>query len=172
VERHHGEPAAGRQQALGRGEPAVELAELVVDAETQRRKVRVAGSMPSLARGTAPRTISASAPVRVIGAAARARTIALETRRAWRSSPSSAIKVASSRSGSRLTRSAAVSPSRPMRMSSGPSARNEKPRDGSSSWGDDTPRSSAMPSTRAMPRVASSAAMSPKRPSIRASRSP
>ena len=34
-----------------------------------------------------------------------------------------------------------------MRMSSGPSARNEKPRAGSSSWNDETPRSSTTPSS-------------------------
>jgi len=45
--------------------------------------------------------------------------------------------------------SAAVGPDVPMRMSSGPSKRNEKPRAGSSICGEDTPRSSATPSTAA-----------------------
>ena len=36
VERHDGEPAAGRQQLLGGGEAAIELAELVIDGDPQR----------------------------------------------------------------------------------------------------------------------------------------
>ena len=35
VERHHGEPAAGRQQLLGRGEAAIELAQFVVHGDPQ-----------------------------------------------------------------------------------------------------------------------------------------
>ena len=47
-----------------------------------------------------------------------------------------------------LTMSAAVGPSAPMRMSSGPSCAKEKPRSGWSSCMEDTPRSSVTPSTR------------------------
>ena len=72
-------------------------------------------------------------------------------RREARSSPNSNSRSASSRSGSVLTRSAAVGPLRLMRMSSGPSPRNEKPRAGSSSWNDDTPRSSTTPSSAVTP---------------------
>ena len=54
---------------------------------------------------------------------------------------------ARSRSEARATTSAALGPSPPMRMSSGPSSRNEKPRSASSSCIEDTPRSSTTPST-------------------------
>ena len=46
-----------------------------------------------------------------------------------------------------VTISAALGPAPPMRMSSGPSKRKEKPRSGSSICGDDTPISRATPST-------------------------
>ncbi len=51
-----------------------------------------------------------------------------------------------------------------MRMSSGPSVRNEKPRSGASSCSEETPRSSATPLTAAMPSGRSSRSISPKRP--------
>ena len=53
---------------------------------------------------------------------------------------------ASVRSSALLTKSAALSPDRLMRMSSGPSSRKEKPRAGLSNWNDETPRSSTTPS--------------------------
>src|SRR3546814_2826732 len=53
---------------------------------------------------------------------------------------------ASSSSPTVLTTSAALGPAFSMRMSSGPSKRNEKPRSASSICGDETPRSSATPS--------------------------
>ena len=58
---------------------------------------------------------------------------------------------ARSRSDACATTSAALGPSPPMRMSSGPSSRNEKPRSASSSCIEDTPRSSTTPSTAAWP---------------------
>ena len=75
-----------------------------------------------------------------VGAIARAVTIARATRREARSSPNRNKRSASSRSGSVLTRVAAVlsptlspfGPCRPMRISSGPSDMKEKPRAGSS----------------------------------------
>ena len=53
-----------------------------------------------------------------------------------------------------LTTSAAVGPAGDMRMSSGPSPWNEKPRSGSSSCIEETPMSSTTPSTGAKPCVA------------------
>ena len=67
----------------------------------------------------------ASSPVRVIG---RAITIARATRRARGSSPYSWSISAITASSAVLTNSAAVSPSWLIRMSSGPSYWNEKPR--------------------------------------------
>ena len=51
-----------------------------------------------------------------------------------------------------LTMSAALGPSRSMRMSSGPSCRNEKPRSAWSSCMEETPISSVPPSTASTPR--------------------
>jgi len=56
----------------------------------------------------------------------------------------------------RFTASAALGPLRSIRMSSGPSRMNEKPRSASSIWKDDTPRSSMMPSTVSRPSRAGS----------------
>src|SRR5512145_1645081 len=63
------------------------------------------------------------------------------------------MRSASSRSDRRFTRSAAVSPQlRSIRMSRGPSFRKEKPRSGSSSWSELTPRSRRIPSGFSGPR--------------------
>src|SRR5262245_22316644 len=114
-------------------------------------KVRVAGWMaPGRAWTTRP-TISASARVVRMGASVRARTIARATARAWRSSPSIVMIAARSRSEARATTSAAVAAEPPMRMSSGPSRRKEKPRSPSSSCIEETPRSNTMPSTASRP---------------------
>ncbi len=67
--------------------------------------------------------------------------------------------------GSVLTMSAAVAPDCDMRMSSGPSRRNEKPRAASSICIEETPMSITTPSTAAMPCSSTSRSMSPKRPS-------
>jgi hypothetical protein len=61
-------------------------------------------------------------------------------------------------------------PSRLIRMSSGPAARNENPRAGSSSWKEDMPRSSAIPSTDASPSEASPSRICPNGASTTASR--
>jgi len=58
-----------------------------------------------------------------------------------------------------------------MRMSSGPSARNEKPRAASSSCIDETPRSNTIPETASTPSGLSSDSISENRPSISVSRS-
>ena len=60
---------------------------------------------------------------------------------------------ASVRSEAAATTSAALGPSDSMRMSSGPSRRNEKPRSAVSSCIEETPRSSATPSTAVMPKL-------------------
>ena len=54
MEGDHGQAPAGLQYALGRRKPAVELVELRVHVDAQGLEVRVAGSMPSFERGTAP----------------------------------------------------------------------------------------------------------------------
>ena len=59
-----------------------------------------------------------------------------------------------SASSAELRNSAAVSPDFDIRMSSGPSAWNEKPRSARSSCIEETPISSAIASTRPMPRSA------------------
>ena len=91
MERHDCEPAARHQQPLGRAEPAIELAELVVDRDAQRLKGAGRRIEARLGSGTAARTIWASSRVRRIGAAAGAATIARAIRRAKRSSPNSRI---------------------------------------------------------------------------------
>ena len=97
--------------------------------------------------------MSASARVVSIARSLRAFTMARATARACRSSPSVAIIAARSRSLARATMSAALGPSCPMRMSSGPSSRNEKPRSAWSSCIDETPRSNTTPSTAASPAI-------------------
>ncbi len=87
------------------------------------------------------------------------------------SSPSSRSTAASSASDSRAISSAAVSPVRPIRMSSGPSVWKLKPLPGVSSCGLLTPRSSRTPSTGSSPGGPSSASSSPARPSMARKRS-
>ena len=116
--------------------------------------VRVAGWIAPGRACTTRATISASARVVWIGASRRAATMARATARAWRSSPSVAMMVARSRSEAAATTSAALGPSRPMRMSSGPSCRKENPRSASSSCIEETPRSKTTPSTASWPRSA------------------
>ena len=59
-----------------------------------------------------------------------------------------------------------------MRMSSGPSSRNEKPRSASSSCIEDTPRSSTTPSTAAWPNFSATRSSAEKRSSTSVSRPP
>ena len=68
------------------------------------------------------------------------------------------------------TTSAAVGPSWPIRMSSGPPSRNEKPRSAWSSCIEETPTSITTPSTAAMPCAAQTSARLEKRSSTRVSR--
>ena len=102
----------------------------------------------------------------MIGASARARTMARATARAYRSSPSVAITAARSRSrrdGDDVGR--ARRRTAPIRMSSGPSRRNEKPRPASSSCIDETPRSNTTPSTVSWPRPRATSSRLEKRSS-------
>src|ERR1017187_5335515 len=55
------------------------------------------------------------------------------------------------RSSALLTRSAALSPDRLIRISRGPSSRKENPRAGVSNWKEETPRSSTTPSLSSAP---------------------
>ena len=91
------------------------------------------------------RMIPARRAVVSIGSSPRASTIALAILLAIGSSPYWRMIRVSSYSSSVLTRSAALAPSDPMRMSRGPSKRNENPRDASSSCIDETPRSASRP---------------------------
>ena len=68
------------------------------------------------------------------------------------------------------TTSAAVGPSWPIRMSSGPPSRNEKPRSAWSSCIEETPTSITTPSTAAAPCAAQTSARLEKRSSTRVSR--
>ena len=93
--------------------------------------------------GTADATTSASCLVEVSG---RASTTARAMRPDRRPSPFSRNSAARSSTGRVLTRSAAVGPDvGSIRMSSGPSSRNEKPRSDQSSCGELTPRSRSTP---------------------------
>ncbi len=108
--------------------------------------VRVAGFLPGSRVRTARATSSASCAVRVMGVRSRAVAMACATRRAKRSSPSVAITSRISSTPARASHAATGSPRvGSMRISSGPSARKLKPRSGSSSCGDDTPRSKSTP---------------------------
>ena len=149
VERHDGEPAARHQQPLGGGEPAIELAELVVDRDAQRLKRAGRRIEPGLAL----RHRRAHDLGQLAGAADRP---ALRARRRWRgrpaaakrSSPSARISSASSSSeqardeiGGALARRRSCACRAARRGETKSRARR------SSSCIDDTPRSSAMPAT-------------------------
>src|SRR5690606_13204273 len=109
---------------------------------------RVAGCLCFSRAGLATLITSARSAVRVNGCSARRLTIARAIRREKRSSPYSQSTVAISASAALLIQSAALWPTSGfMRISSGPSLRKLKPRSGSSSCGEDTPRSSSTPST-------------------------
>ena len=144
----HDQPAARPQHALGGCKRGGELVELLVDEDAQRlegarRRMDRAGPRMH----DAPDDLGERAGGARSAPSSRARTMARATARACRSSPSVAMIAARSRSEARATTSAALGPAPPMRMSSGPSRRNEKPRAASSSCIDDTPRSSTTPST-------------------------
>ena len=80
------------------------------------------------------------------------------------------MMLARSASDAFATTSAAVGPSWPIRMSSGPPSRNEKPRSAWSSCIEETPTSITTPSTAAAPCAAQTSARLEKRSSTRVSR--
>src|SRR5690606_20884806 len=125
--------------------------------------VRVAGCLPGSRVGTERAVSSASCAVRSIGCTRRSATMARAIRLAKRSSPYSRITRSISRSVACARNCAAVGPpeASSIRMSSGPSCAKLKPRAGSSSCGEDTPRSSNTPSIP--PATPNCAAISPKR---------
>ena len=98
---------------------------------------------------SAPRIAPTRSSLVTNGRFARRRTISRASRIARRSSAYSR-KIAPSSTSSAVESNVAASraASVPMRMSSGTPSRNEKPREGSSSWCEETPRSSRMPSNR------------------------
>ncbi len=123
--------------------------------------VRVAGWIsPGRPRPTARSTIATSSAVVRTGDSLRAETIALAMARERRSSPKRKMTSARTRSPARLTKSAALGPSAPMRMSSGPSFWKEKPRSGRSICIDETPMSRTTPSAGANPIAAAILSMS------------
>ncbi|VFS81899.1 Uncharacterised protein [Salmonella enterica subsp. enterica] len=110
-------------------------------------KVRVAGCLNLSFTGVAAATTSASSLVRVIGCSRLRSTMARAIRLAKRSSPNVFSTQAISASSAVCNHSAADWPRvGSIRISSGPSRINEKPRSASSSCGEDTPRSRRIPS--------------------------
>ena len=107
---------------------------------------------PGLARDRVGDHLRQLARCRRSSARASAWWMARAIRRANRSSPSESRIRASAFSShsSRRSRSGRPRPGS-IRMSSGPPARKENPRAGSSSCGEETPRSTSAPSTSAMP---------------------
>ena len=126
----------------------------------------MAGSLPRpfFRRGTTLRIISASTAVRVILSFDLARIMALDTRLDSLSSPYVYIMSANSASLKVFTICSAVTPSEPIRMSSGPSNLKEKPRSGLSICGEETPKSRTTASTESIPRLDKSTSISPKQP--------
>ena len=168
-------PPARHQQPFGRGEPAIELAELVVDRDPQRLEGAGRRVEPGLAlAATAARTILASSMVRPIGWRRRAAAIerAIGAQSALRRIRGSAERDRSRRESRPNRRRSA--PSRLMRMSSGPSTRTRTRVPAVSSWIEETPRSRAIPAIGAgvISRASSSRSMSPKFPSMMVSRPP
>ena len=132
MEGDHDQPAALGKHPLRRGERVGEFVELAIDEDAERlegprRRMDLVGG--AMARRRAPRSRRAR---RCRSAASRARALAMAaaTARARFSSPRTAMTRARSRGSKRLTTSAALGPSPPIRMSSGPSKRKEKPRAG------------------------------------------
>ena len=120
MEGDDGEPALGLQQMLGGAQAACELEKFLIEVEAERLKGpcrRVLGLVVPAAEHASDDI--GKLPVLVIGASARRARIARAIERARFSSPSVERMAARSRSGSALTRSLAVSPSPPMRMSRG-----------------------------------------------------
>ena len=148
MEGDHGQPAAGLQHALGRKQRPRQLAELVVDEDAQRLEdarrrmdlvARLAADMRLDRVGKVERALERPArrgASRSCGRCARHGALRRAGRRCASRSP--ALK--------RLTTSAALAPACAMRMSSGPSARKEKPRSASSICIEETPMSSTTPS--------------------------
>src|SRR5262245_21180175 len=145
MERYDHPSAARLEHALGGGQASGEFGQLLVDEDAQRlerpgrRMDRARTRMHNAGDDVGERARGADRRV-----AARSHH---GTGNAARSSPSVAKIAASSSSDAAATMSAAVGPSRPMRMSSGPSWRKENPRAASSSCIEETPRSKTTPST-------------------------
>ena len=152
MERHDDEPAAGLEHALGGEQRLLQFVELFVDEDAQRlerarRRMDFARTLAHHARddlGERPRRRDRRVLARLDdGARDRAARM--------RSSPRTAMMRARSAGDARATTSAALGPSLPIRMSSGPSRRNEKPRSAWSSCIEETPISITTPSTASWP---------------------
>ena len=147
MEADHREAPAGAEHLERRGKTALELAELVVDVHAQRLEgarrrmlARLAGAHRAGDQGgelrrardrllaRAPRR----SPARRGARSALRRSVAITWRISSTPARASHAETGSPRVGS-------------MRMSSGPSARKLKPRPGSSSCGEETPRSKSTP---------------------------
>ena len=144
-----------RQDAAGR-EPVAQVREARARAPAARRSRRCAP--PGTAARTRARPMRGPSAARIAptrsslvanGRVARRRTTSRASRPARGSSPYSRKIVISSPSSASLSSSAAErGASSPMRMSSGAPSRKEKPRDASSIWCEEMPRSSRMPVKR------------------------
>ena len=148
MEGHRHQPAAGAQHAFRGREAVAELAELVVDEQPQGLE-RPGGGM-DVARPAVhtPPTMSASPPwSRSAAPAAPPRWPG--RRHANAVPPPEEDDVGKAVFRAAATISAADGPALLMRMSSGPSCRNEKPRSAVSICIDETPRSRTTPSTEA-----------------------
>jgi len=153
VKGDHGQTTAGTQRTLGRGQSLLELVELGVEVDAnglERARRWIAFLAGTETGGAADDGGELGGPFdragRNDGASdrPRARLFAIVAQ-----DPGDLGLVG------RIRNSAAVSPDLLMRMSSGPSAEKEKPRSAWSSCIELTPISSAIASTRPMPRSAS-----------------
>ena len=141
MEGDDGKASTWLETAFGGSERVDKLAELVVDVDPQRLE-RPRRRMVVVATGTANLTLDEFGELvrrgDRIGLAARqiARAIAVTGASAKLVRISASIS-----SGASAMTSAALGPARDMRISSGPSAMNEKPRSASSSCIEETPMS-------------------------------
>ncbi len=157
--RHDGNAASRRSSAPNSSLTAIRRA----------WNTRVAGSIggfllpPGRGLGTQRRTNSASWSVVCSGCSRRVSTIRRAMRRLNRSSPYRQKRSAKSRSFSRRSSAAAVSPGpESSRMSSAAGRPKLKPRSAWSSWSEQTPRSANTPSTAATPSRPSTSGSSSK----------
>ena len=173
MEGHHHQPAARPQQALGGGEGAGQLDQLVVDEDAQRLEGAGRRVHPR------PRRAADDAGDEVGEVERRLERLLLAPLADRPGDDARAALLAERRDDAGevalvvgVDDIGADGPRCDMRMSSGPSCMKEKPRSASSICGEEMPISSMMPSTASMPAPASSSAISLKRPARKPKRAP